>query len=50
MFEKRVLKRIFGEEVPGTGENYIIKSFIIGTLQPFLVERLRQGIWEDWLM
>ena len=34
MFENRVLRRVFGpkrDEVRGNGENYIMKSLVIGT-------------------
>jgi hypothetical protein len=39
IFEKRVLRRIFGskrDEVPGSGENYIMRNLMICTLHPLL--------------
>ena len=38
MFEKRVLRRVFGpkrDEVTGNGENYIMKSLVICTLTQY---------------
>ena len=42
VFENRVLRRIFGhrrEEVKGSGENYIMRSFMICTAHPILFGR-----------
>ena len=39
VFENRVLRRIFGpkrDEVTGGGENYIMRSLLICTLDPIL--------------
>jgi hypothetical protein len=45
VFENRVLRRIFGpkgEEVTGDGENYIMRSFIICTVNQILLEPSNQ--------
>jgi hypothetical protein len=42
VFENRVLRRIFGskrDEVTGSGENYIARSFIISTAHQILLGR-----------
>jgi hypothetical protein len=41
VFEKRVLRRIFGpkgDEVTGSGIDYITRSFVICTAHPILFE------------
>jgi len=40
LFENRVLRRIFGpkgDEVTGSGENYIMRSLMICIVHPILV-------------